>query len=216
MKPPSRLASGHSSASAASSLLRKSTHRSISASNWFSSGLLRRGQLGLQAGQRLAACGRESPGRGGWPGRWSPGPAAARRRTPAAAPRGGRRPARRRRPTPRRPRAGPRMAAASASGLATQSASSREPMAVAVRSSTASSEPSRRPSRMVRVISRLRRLDWSISSVPDGAVGHQPVDMRPARSFAFPPGNRARPRRPRSPGRRPSLSPKPKPSRLAV
>ena len=33
------------------------------------------------------------------------------------------------------------------------------PIAVTVRSSTASSEPSRRPSRIVRVISRLRRLD---------------------------------------------------------
>ena len=36
-------------------------------------------------------------------------------------------------------------------------------MAVTVRSNTASSEPSRRPSRMVRVISRLRRLASSIS-----------------------------------------------------
>ena len=59
------------------------------------------------------------------------------------------------------------MAATSHSGLATHSASSREPIAVTVRSSTHSSEPSRRPSRMVRVISRLRRLDSSISSVPE-------------------------------------------------
>ena len=40
-------------------------------------------------------------------------------------------------------------------------------MAVAVRSNTAKSEPSRRSSRMVRLISRLRRLAWSISSVPE-------------------------------------------------
>ena len=64
-----------------------------------------------------------------------------------------------------------RITAASQSGLATHSASSREPIAVTVRSSTQSSEPSRRPSRMVRVISRLRRLDSSISSVPELRYG---------------------------------------------
>ena len=57
MKPPSRLASGQSSASAASSWPRRSGHRSISASNWFKQRALPGRQLGLQRRQRRAACG---------------------------------------------------------------------------------------------------------------------------------------------------------------
>ena len=56
------------------------------------------------------------------------------------------------------------MRATSASGLASQSANSREPIAVTVRSITSSSEPSRRFSRSVCVISKLRRVAESISS----------------------------------------------------
>ena len=84
----------------------------------------------------------------------------------------GRRPARRRR------RAGRGSPPTSVSGLASQSASSREPIAVTVRSSTASSEPSRRPSRM-----RAGDLQAAAAGLVDlqragGAVGQQPVDVR--------------------------------------
>ena len=50
-------------------------------------------------------------------------------------------------------------------------------MAVTVRSSTAKSEPSRRPSRIVRVISRLRRLDCVDLQGRGTAIGLQVIDV---------------------------------------
>ena len=57
------------------------------------------------------------------------------------------------------------MAARSVSGASSQSCSSRAPIGVTVRSRTASSEPSRLPSRSVRVSSRLRRVTSSSEQV---------------------------------------------------
>ena len=69
------------------------------------------------------------------------------------------------------------MAARSASGLASQSANVREPIAVVVRSSAANSEPSRRPSRIVR-----RDFETAAGRFVEferfaGLIGNQPVEM---------------------------------------
>jgi hypothetical protein len=70
-------------------------------------------------------------------------------------------------------------------GLAIHSANRREPIGVTEWSSTASREPSRRPSRIVREISRLRRLASSISSVSPAPVGQQAVDVLQRAALRF-------------------------------
>ena len=65
------------------------------------------------------------------------------------------------------------------------SANSREPIAVTVRSITPNSDPSRPPSRIVRVISRLRRVASSISSVLAGAIAARAVDVLERRLLRF-------------------------------
>ncbi len=105
------------------------------------------------------------------------------------------------------------MAPRSASGLASHSANSREPIGVVVRSITANSEPSRRPSRRVRVNSRLRRVASSICSRL--SAGNAPADQcGTATIFASRPDSRA-PRRPRRTAGRWQSS-KPNPSKEAT
>ena len=79
--------------------------------------------------------------------------------------------ARRRRRAARRSRSG------AVSGEVSQSASSRAPIGVTVRSMTLRSEPSRLPSRSVRTSSRLRRVISSRASVSAATVRGQPGDV---------------------------------------
>ena len=56
-------------------------------------------------------------------------------------------------------------------------------MAVAVRSSTASSDPSRRPSRMLRVISRLRTARFVDLERGRASIGYESIDVLRADVF---------------------------------
>ena len=121
---------------------------------------------------------------------------------------------RRRRGPARRPRRAARRSASGAvSGEVSQSASSRAPIGVTVRSITWSSEPSRLPSRRVRVSSRLRRVISSSARRLAAAVGGQPGDVADRRSSGSRGGRRPGPRRPGPRGRRRRS---PKPARVVV
>ena len=98
-------------------------------------------------------------------------------------------------------------------GDVSQSASSRAPIGVTVRSMTWSSEPSRLPSRRVRVSSRLRRVISSSASGLGAAVGGQPGDVAERRSSASRGG---RPPGPRRPATSMASSSTPKPARVVV
>ena len=75
MKPPSRLTSGQSSTSAASSLARNSGHRSSPASSAFKTLASCAREPGLQRRQRTQRAAPGNSDRAGWPGRSSRGPA---------------------------------------------------------------------------------------------------------------------------------------------
>ena len=155
----------------ASSVARNSGHRSIAASSSLSSAALSGGELRLHRRQRAQRAAQKAQVARAGPAGGHAGQQPLDVVDAAQASRAGRRTATGSPTNSSTASSRARIAAASVSGLATQSASSREPIAVTVRSSTPSSEPSRRPSRMVRVISRLRRLASSISSVPEVRYG---------------------------------------------
>ena len=89
--------------------------------------------------------------------------------------------ARARRPARRRRRGAPRSRGGRPAATSSQSLSSRAPIAVTVRSRTASSDPARPPSRRVRVSSRLRRVTSSRKQEAVLGIGPQPVQVAQAR-----------------------------------